>query len=105
MRTRGAVSTFATALLLGACSTGSGPRSAGAAEDAEAAWMDGAAVVVDEDACAGRETVTLVDAPSGHSQVVSSEAFAPDAGACGMPQVAAQVTSEQVVAAGASLWK
>lgn len=102
---RGVVSTFAAALLLGACSKGSGPSSAGAAEDAEAAWMDEAAVIVDEDPCAGRETVTLVDTPSGHSQVMSDESFAPEAGACGQAVAAAPVTAEQVLVVGASLWK
>jgi hypothetical protein len=53
--------------------------------------MDAAAVVVNEDPCAGLETVTLVDEPSGHSEVVSSESFAPDPGACGQPPATAEV--------------
>src|SRR3990172_9268153 len=71
--------TLAAVLLVGACSKGSeGSGSVGVAEDAEAAWMDQAAVIVSEAPCAGLETVTLVDEPSGHNETVSSESFAPD---------------------------
>ncbi len=85
------VAILATALLLGACSKGpDGAGSAGVAEDLEAAWMDQAAVVVNEDPCAGLETVTLVDTPSGHEETVSSESFAPDPTACGQAPAQAQ---------------
>jgi len=84
--------TLAAVLLVGACSKGSeGSGSVGVAEDAEAAWMDQAAVIVSEDPCAGLETVTLVDEPSGHNETVSSESFAPDPAACGQaPAASAQ---------------
>jgi hypothetical protein len=84
---RRGIGTLAAVLILGACSKGSeGPSS----EDPEAAWMDQAAVIVSEDPCAGLERVTLVDTPSGHSQVVSDESFAPDPGACGQPAAMTQ---------------
>ena len=88
---RRGIGTLAALLILGACSKGSeGPSSVGVSEDPEAAWMDQAAVIVSEDPCAGLESVTLVDTPSGHSQVVSDESFAPDPSACGQPAAMTQ---------------
>ncbi len=63
---------LAAALLFGGCSGGT--RSASVPADA---WMDGAAVVVAQDASTGRETVTLVDRELGVEQIVDDEPLAP----------------------------
>ncbi len=42
------------------------------------AWMDTALVKVEQDAAAGRETVTLVDEASGTSQQMSDEVLTDD---------------------------
>ena len=66
------------AVVLLASAACGGTKQAAPADD-EGAWMDGATVTVTRDVATGRETVTLTDPASGHSEVMSDEPLDPSA--------------------------
>jgi hypothetical protein len=70
---------LAAALAVAGCGGGDGGGDASPASTDPDAWMDDARVEVRRDEASGRETVTLVDPASGHSEVMSDEPLLPGA--------------------------